>query len=57
MTINGFRSLLYRSAKALGDVQAVDKAVERSSLVPIEKRIGRRLVGRLTGRLMGMLFR
>ncbi|WP_273130027.1 hypothetical protein [Bacillus weihaiensis] len=48
MSINKIRSLLYGSAKILGDVNAVKKG-------KIGQRIGRRIVGKITGRLMGRL--
>lgn len=57
MTINQVRSILYRTAKALGDVQAVSQASKKKSMRPIGKRIARRLVGKLTGRAIGALFR
>ncbi len=50
MTINKFRSLLYRLARFLGDVQAVEKG-------RVGKRIARRLAGKVTGRLLSRLFR
>lgn len=57
MTINQFRGLLYRSAKYLGDVQAVEKAAKTGSVKPLERRLERRLVGKALGRGMGRLFR
>ena len=57
MTLNKFRGLLYRSAKYLGDVQAVRKAVRQGDLKPIGKRIQRRITGRLAGRFLGWLNR
>lgn len=50
MSINGVRSLLYRVARLLGDVQAVEK----HRVVP---RVERRVVGRWTARLLSRLFR
>ena len=46
MTINSTRSLLYRAARLLGDIQAVRTG-----------RIGRRLARRAAGKLTGRLFR
>lgn len=57
MSISRIRSWLYGSAKILGDVQAVKKVAATHSLVPVEKRIARRLVGKLTGRFIGRIFR
>jgi hypothetical protein len=51
------RSALYRTARWMGDANAVERAVERGSLAPIEKRIERRLFGRLFGRIIGWLTR
>lgn len=57
MTINQFRSFLYGLAKILGDIQAGRKAARTGSLVPIGKRIARRLAGKATGRLLGRIFK
>lgn len=46
MSINKIRSLMYGSAKILGDVNAVKRGT-------IGKRIVRRIVGKITGRMMG----
>lgn len=48
--MNAFRSMLYRLAKLLGDVQAVRRG-------RVGRRIGRRLSGKATGRLLGRIFR
>lgn len=50
MSINKIRSLLYGTAKVLGDVNAVKKG-------KVGKRIARRVAGKGTGRLMGKLFK
>lgn len=50
MGIGKLRSLLYGTAKVLGDVQAVRKGT-------VGKRIARRIAGRGTGRMLGKLFR
>lgn len=50
MKINKIRSLLYGTAKILGDVNAVKKG-------KVGKRIGRRITGKATGRLLGKLFK
>lgn len=49
-SISAIRRILYRTARVLGDAQAVkNKRVGR--------RIGRRIAGRVTGRGLGRLFR
>jgi len=50
MTISKLRSILYASARSLGDIDAVLKG-------RILQRIFRRLAGRWSARLMGKLFR
>lgn len=50
MTINRTRSVLYKLARLLGDVQAVKRG-------RVARRVGRRVAGRATGRLLGRLFR
>jgi hypothetical protein len=50
MSISKVRGLLYRLARLLGDVQAVEK----HRVVP---RVERRIVGRFMGRILGRLFR
>lgn len=50
MKINKIRSALYKSAKVLGDVNAVQKGI-------VGKRIARRAAGKVTGRLLGKLFK
>lgn len=44
------RSLLYKLARILGDVNAVKRGT-------VGKRVGRRLAGKATGRGLGKLFR
>ncbi len=53
MTLSKFRGVLYRTARALGDVQAV---THKNPGKAIPKRIGRRIGGSLMAQLMGMLF-
>jgi hypothetical protein len=49
-SISAIRRILYRTARVLGDAQAVkNKRVSR--------RVGRRIAGRITGRGPGRLFR
>jgi hypothetical protein len=49
-TISSFRSILYKAARLLGDVSAVQHG-------HVAKRIARRIAGKGTGRLLGKLFR
>ena len=53
LTINKVRTKLYKTAKILGDIQAILSPKPRA----IEKRIQRRIVGKLTGRMIGKLFK
>lgn len=46
------RSFLYRLARLLGDIDAVQRGP-----VAIGKRLERRIAGRMVGKLMGRLFR
>jgi len=48
--ISSFRSLLYTTAKLLGDVNAVRKG-------KVGERICRRAAGKVTGKLLGKLFK
>jgi hypothetical protein len=50
MSINKTRSVLYKLAKLLGDVNAVQKG-------KIGQRIGRRITGKIIGRLLGRFFK
>ncbi|AMM87872.1 phage protein [Bacillus pumilus] len=50
MNINKIRSLLYKTSKYLGDVNAVQKGT-------IGKRIMRRAAGKTTGKLMKKIFK
>lgn len=50
MSINKTRSVLYKTARVLGDVNAVQKR-------RVGRRIARRAAGKVTGRLLGKLFR
>lgn len=49
-SINKLRRSLYKTARVLGDVNAVKRGT-------VGKRIGRRAVGRAAGRSMGKLFK
>lgn len=57
MTINQLRSKLYKAAKFLGDVQAVEQAVKTGDPTKITKRVARRAAGKQTGRALGKLFK
>ena len=50
MSFSSFRSLLYRLARLLGDVNAVEKG-------KVPQRVERRVVGKVFGRILGKLFR
>jgi hypothetical protein len=50
MSITKTRGLLYRIARLLGDVSALQKGT-------VAKRVARRAAGKLTGRGLGKLFR
>lgn len=50
MSINKIRSILYGTAKILGDVNAIKKG-------KVGKRIARRVAGKGTGRFLGKLFK
>lgn len=52
MKISSMRSALYTSARALGDLQAVQKAVEKKSAKPLVDRGRRRILGRFLARLI-----
>ncbi|MBP1932943.1 hypothetical protein [Ammoniphilus resinae] len=50
MSISKIRTLLYGTAKLLGDINAVRRGT-------IGKRIGKRIVGKFMGRLLGKFFK
>ncbi len=52
MSIGKIRSILYKSAKYLGDINAVKRAVKKGDFTPIVKRIIRRIYGKITSRGM-----
>ncbi|MBE2279088.1 MAG: hypothetical protein IAE91_01750 [Ignavibacteriaceae bacterium] len=54
MSINKTRSFLYRLAKILGDVNAVQKGKIGERVV---RRASGKATGNLLGKLMGMLFK
>jgi len=49
VTVN-IRSLLYKTARVMGDVNAARKGT-------VAKRVARRTAGRMTGRALGKLFK
>jgi hypothetical protein len=50
MSLGKVRGLLYRLARLLGDVNAVEKG-------KVPQRVERRMVGRFMGRILSRLFR
>jgi hypothetical protein len=52
MSISKIRSFLYKTAKYLGDFNAIKRAVEKKDFMPIIKRIIRRIYGYIAGRGM-----
>jgi hypothetical protein len=52
MSISKIRTILYKTAKYLGDFNAVKRAIEKGDFTPIIKRIIRRIYGYITGRGM-----
>ena len=52
MSISKIRSILYKSAKYLGDFNAVKRAVKKGDFTPVAKRIMRRIYGYITSRGM-----
>ncbi len=54
MTISQFRSLLYASAKYLGDFTAIKRAIATGSFKPLIQRAIRRLYGKFSGRGFNM---
>ncbi|MEW6173119.1 MAG: hypothetical protein AB1510_08675 [Bacillota bacterium] len=53
LTVSKVRRELYRTARTLGDIQALGSGNPGK----VGRRIGRRIAGRITGRLLGRLFR
>jgi len=48
--MTGIRDRLYKTARIMGDVNAVKKGT-------VGRRIGRRVAGKITGRGLGKIFR
>ena len=57
MSINKTRGWLYFIAKALGDVQAVNKAARKKDVKPLSDRVLRRSAGKVSGNILGSIFR
>ena len=53
MKIHKIRSVLYKTAKLLGDVQAVSSGSPKK----VAKRAGRRVAGKGTGKMLRKLFK
>ncbi|GAB6044422.1 hypothetical protein JCM11957_00200 [Caminibacter profundus] len=52
MNISKIRSVLYKTAKYLGDFNAIRRALEKKDTTPIIKRIIRRIYGYIASRGM-----
>ena len=52
MSIGKIRSILYKLAKYLGDVNAIKRALKKGDFTPIIKRIIRRIYGYIASRGM-----
>jgi len=52
MNISKIRSVLYKTAKYLGDFNAIKRALEKKDATPIIKRIIRRIYGYIASRGM-----
>jgi hypothetical protein len=52
MSIGKIRSILYKVAKYLGDINAIKRAVKKGDFTPILKRVIRRIYGYIAGRGM-----
>ncbi|ACM92460.1 conserved hypothetical protein [Nautilia profundicola AmH] len=52
MSISKIRTILYRTAKYLGDINAIKRAIKKGDFTPIIKRIIRRIYGYIAGRGM-----
>ncbi len=52
MSISKIRTILYKTAKYLGDFSAIKRAIEKKDITPVVKRIMRRIYGYITGRGM-----
>jgi len=55
--INKARSGLYRWARILGDVQAVERSVQTGSPAPVARRLLRKRAGPAYGKAIGKILR
>ena len=52
MSISKIRTILYKTAKYLGDINAIKRAIKKGDFTPIIKRLIRRIYGYIAGRGM-----
>jgi len=52
MSISKIRTILYKTAKYLGDINAIKRAIKKGDFTPVIKRIIRRIYGYIAGRGM-----
>jgi len=52
MSISKIRSILYKTAKYLGDFNAIKRAIKKGDFTPILKRVIRRIYGYIASRGM-----
>jgi hypothetical protein len=52
LSISKIRTILYKSAKYLGDINAIKRAIKKGDFTPIIKRIIRRVYGYIASRGM-----
>jgi hypothetical protein len=52
MSISKIRTFLYKTAKYLGDINAIKRAIKKGDFTPVIKRIIRRIYGYIVGRGM-----
>ena len=52
MSISKIRTILYKTAKYLGDFNAIKRAIQQKDITPIVKRVIRRIYGYITSRGM-----
>ena len=52
MSISKIRTILYKTAKYLGDFNAIKRSIQKKDITPIVKRVIRRIYGYITSRGM-----
>jgi len=52
MSISKIRTILYKTAKYLGDINAIKRAIKKGDLTPVIKRVIRKIYGYIAGRGM-----